>query len=137
MLLMRRLSLGLTILVCLVAQDKKPAPKPGLPLKTERKIEFTVDEGTWLSLSVSPDGKSILFDLVGDLYTLPIQGGGAKRITSGLPFDSQPVYSPDGKMFPLTSDPNGSDTLPIANSDGSQADPLNQHTTLHLIPPPH
>ncbi len=135
MLLMRRLSLGLTILVCLVAQDKKPAPKPGLPLKTERKIEFTVDEGTWLSLSVSPDGKSILFDLVGDLYTLPIQGGEAKRITSGLPFDSQPVYSPDGKMIAFTSDRDGSDNLWIANADGSEAKQLSKDKQGDFISP--
>src|SRR6267154_1206287 len=92
---MRRLFLGLAILVSLIAQNKKAT----LPLQPERKIDFTVDEGPWLSLNVAPDGKSILFDLVGDLYTLPIQGGQARRITSGLPFDSQPVFSPDAQLI--------------------------------------
>ena len=61
-----------------------------LPLKPERTLAFDTDEGTWLSLDVSPDGRTIVFELLGDLYTLPIAGGEAKRITSGLPFDSQP-----------------------------------------------
>ena len=69
------------------AQDQKPpAKKPGLPLKPERKIEFTTDEATWLSLTLTPDGKTIVFELLGDLYTLPIGGGEAKQITSGMAF---------------------------------------------------
>jgi Tol biopolymer transport system component len=133
---MRKLLIGLTLLACLLAQDKKPEPrKSGLPLKTERKIEFTVDEGTWLSLSVSPDGKTILFDLVGDLYTLPAQGGEAKRITSGLPFDSQPVYSPDGAMIAFTSDRDGSDNLWIAKADGSDPKQLSKDKDGDFISP--
>ena len=54
--------------------DKKDEKK-GLPLKSDRKVEFTTDEGTWLSLDVSPDSKSIVFELIGDIYTLPIEGG--------------------------------------------------------------
>jgi Tol biopolymer transport system component len=123
---MRRFLQFFTLIACLTAQDKKPAPKPGLPLKTERKIEFTVDEGSWLSLSVSPDGKTILFDMLGDLYMVPIEGGEAKRITSGLAFDSQPVFSPDGKRIAFTSDRDGSDNLWIANADGSEPKQLSK-----------
>jgi Tol biopolymer transport system component len=132
---MRNILLSLTIFTCLVAQDKKPERKPGLPLKPERKIEFTVDEGTWLSLSVSPDGKTVMFDLVGDIYTVPIGGGEAKRITSGLPFDSQPVYSPDGKLIAFTSDRDGSDNLWIANADGSDPKQLSKDKDGDYISP--
>ena len=72
--------------------------KKGLPLKSDRKITFTTDEGTWLSLDVSPDGKTIVFELLGDLYTLPIDGGQAKLISGGMAFDSQPKFSPDGQV---------------------------------------
>ena len=68
------------------AKEKKDQPKKkaqGLPLKPDRTIEFTTDEGTWVSLDVSPDGKTILFELLGDLYTVPIDGGEAKAITTG------------------------------------------------------
>ncbi|MGC0773777.1 MAG: hypothetical protein WB543_12655, partial [Candidatus Acidiferrum sp.] len=51
-------------------KDEKKDEKKGLPLKPARKIEFTTDEGTWLSLDVSPDGKTIVFELLGDIYTL-------------------------------------------------------------------
>src|SRR5882762_1244695 len=53
-------------------QEEKKDEKKGLPLKSDRKIEFTTDEGTWLSLDVSPDGKTIVFELVGDIFTIPI-----------------------------------------------------------------
>src|SRR4029077_3729180 len=73
------------------AQNDKAAAdavkNKGLPLITERSLSFTASEGTWLSLDVSPDGKSIVFELLGDLYTLPIAGGEATRITSGQAYD--------------------------------------------------
>src|SRR3982074_2183965 len=78
-------------------KDKSTATKPDakksdgkkedpLPLKPARKIEFTTDEGTWLSLDVSPDGQTIVFDLIGDLYSVPITGGETKKLTSGMGF---------------------------------------------------
>src|ERR1035437_2030587 len=65
-------------LLCFLAfQDQKaPAKKPDLPLKPERTIEFTTDEATWLSLTLTPDGKTIIFELLGDLYSLPVTGVG-------------------------------------------------------------
>src|SRR6202790_4838140 len=76
-------------------KDDKKDEKKGLPLKPDHKITYTTDEGTWLSLDVSPDGKTIVFELMGDLYTLPIEGGQARLISGGMAFDSQPRFSPD------------------------------------------
>src|SRR5271154_7254732 len=89
-------------------KGEKKDEKKGLPLKPTRKIEFTTDEGTWLSLDVSPDGKTIVFEMLGDIYTLPIEGGTAKLIDPGMAFDSQPKFSPDGKWVAFLSDREGS-----------------------------
>ena len=91
-----------------------------LPLKAERTLSFDTDEGTWLSLDVSPDGRTIVFELLGDLYTLPIAGGEARRITSGLPFDSQPRYSPDGRRVVFLSDRDGAENVWTADADGTR-----------------
>jgi Tol biopolymer transport system component len=91
----------------------------GLPLKPATALKFTTDEGTWLSLDLSPDGRTIVFELLGDIYTLPIEGGRATRITSGQPFDAQPHYSPDGTSIVFVSDRSQSDNLWIMNADGT------------------
>ena len=90
-----------------------------LPLKASETIEFTVDEGTWISLDVSPDGKTIVFDLLGDLYTLPITGGQAHRIVGGMSFESQPKFSPDGKTIAFVSDRDGGNNIWFCDPDGS------------------
>lgn len=91
-----------------------------LPLKPERWIEFDTDEGTWMSVDVSPNGKEILFDLLGDLYTLPITGGEAKNIMPGMAWETQAKYSPDGKQILFISDRGGNDNIWVANADGSE-----------------
>ena len=82
-------------------------------------ITFTTDEGTWMSLDVSPDGETIVFDLVGDIYTIPVGGGQATRLTSGMAWDYQPRYSPDGTEILFTSDRAGGNNLWTMNADGT------------------
>ena len=70
-------------------------------------------------MDVSPDGRTVVFDVLGDLYTLPIDGGTATRIIGGLSFESQPRFSPDGKQIAFLSDRTGVENLWIADADGS------------------
>ena len=79
----------------------------GLPLQPARWARFTATEGTWMSLDVSPDGNTIVFDLLGDLYTLPITGGTATRITDGIAHDVAPRFSPELRPCCATRPPPG------------------------------
>ncbi len=99
------------------AKDEKwDVAAPPLPM---RDIAIDVDEGTWMSLDVSPDGRTIAFDLLGDIYVMPIAGGAARAVASGLPWEMQPRFSPDGSKIAFTSDRSGGDNIWIMNADGS------------------
>jgi Tol biopolymer transport system component/imidazolonepropionase-like amidohydrolase len=90
-----------------------------LPMKPVRTLRFTTDEGTWMSLDVSPDGRTIVFDLLGDLYTISMAGGKAARLTSGIAWDCMPRWSPDGRAVAFITDRDGGDNLWIVNADGT------------------
>lgn len=122
---MKRVVLGICLLFCVAfasAQDEKKwdvaNPEGNWNFK---EIKFTTDEGTWMNLDVSPDGKHIVFDLLGDIYIIPIEGGKAKALRTGLPFEIQPRFSPDGKKISFTSDAGGGDNIWVMNVDGSDA----------------
>jgi imidazolonepropionase-like amidohydrolase/Tol biopolymer transport system component len=70
-------------------------------------MSFTTSSGNWMSSDVSPDGKTLVFDLLGDIYTMPVAGGKATPLTRGMGFDAQPRWSPDGKKIVYVSDRSG------------------------------
>jgi Tol biopolymer transport system component/imidazolonepropionase-like amidohydrolase len=111
------------------ARSRKPDPGP------LRTIEFDVDEGTWTSLDVARDGRSIVFDLLGDLYTLPIGGGDAKVLLGGRDWDHMPRFSPDGSRLAFISDRDGNMNVWIANADGSNLKQLTKERTNQMRSP--
>ena len=92
------LSLAGSAAVLPAAPDEKEKKAAKLDInatpENARRVEFTTDEGTWMSVDVSPDGATILFDLLRDIYRMPIKGGKAERITSRPAYDSAPTRSP-------------------------------------------
>jgi Tol biopolymer transport system component/imidazolonepropionase-like amidohydrolase len=86
-----------------------------------KTVAFSTTEGTWMTTDVSPDGKTIIFDLMGDIYTMPLTGGKAKRLTHGQAYDVTPRFSPDGTQIAFTSDRAGGDNLWVMDLDGSNA----------------
>jgi Tol biopolymer transport system component/imidazolonepropionase-like amidohydrolase len=105
---------------------KDPAADINVPRADARTLTFDAKAGTWLSLDVSPDGRTLVFDLLGDIYALPITGGEAKALTTGPAFDSQPRYSPDGRTIAFTSDRGGIDNVWLMDADGANPRPLTE-----------
>jgi Tol biopolymer transport system component len=117
-------------------EDAEKKPDEALSLQPTRVLEFTTSEGTWLSLDVSPDGDTIVFELLGDLYTLPVEGGEARRITEGMAFDSQPRFSPDGKRIAFLSDRDGAENVWVAEADGANPRKLSRESGMAELASP-
>ena len=103
----------------ILAQESDGNGHDDLPLQRDRTLAIDMTVGSWISLDVSPDGQMIVFDHLGDLFTVPITGGDAKQLTSGMAFDAQPRFSPDGTRIVFTSDRSGGQNVWIISLDGS------------------
>lgn len=104
-----------------ISAQEKPKWNVNEPHGTYKEVAFTVTEGTWMNLDVSPEGNEIIFDLLGDIYSIPFSGGNAKLLRGGHAFEVQPRFSPDGKKILFTSDAGGGDNTWVMDRDGSNA----------------
>ncbi|MEX2362234.1 MAG: amidohydrolase, partial [Balneolaceae bacterium] len=112
----------LSLLFCVssaIAQEEWDVTNPDLG--ETQAVSFTTDEGTWMNLDVSPDGEQIVFDLLGDIYLMPVDGGEAELLRGGTAYEIQPRFSPDGNRISFTSDAGGGDNIWVMNADGSDA----------------
>lgn len=110
-------------------------PTPSMAGDAPSQLAFQIDEGTWLSVAVSPDGRTILFDLLGDIYRLDSGGGTAEALIAGPAFETQPIFSPDGRRIVFISDRSGSENVWIADADGANARALSTETEVVFVDP--
>ena len=111
----RRVLSALVAAVCLA----HPALAHKALAQGARRVSFTTSEGTWISLDISPDSRTIVFELLGDVYAMPARGGPAHAILDGVAWQSQPRFSRDGTQLAYISDGDGSDNLWVASADGA------------------
>ena len=109
---------------------------PGLSLVPARTLDLSLHEATWMQPDVSPDGKTILFNLLGDLYAVDAQGGQARPVLTGQAFETAPVYSPDGKSIAFVSDRSGVTNLWVADADGGHPRQLSREDKLTVFATP-
>ena len=110
-------------------QDTAPAKAPAK--KEEKKkwdvlnppfelstIEIDTDETTWSSLDITPDGRKFVFDMLGDIYVVDIEGGDAQPLTKDFAWNIHPAVSPDGKTIAFISDRDGISNVWVMDIDG-------------------
>lgn len=112
------------------AQEKKESPKWDIEKYkgTTKSFSINTNEGTWMNLDVSPDGKEIVFDMLGDIYVMPITGGTAKLLSGGIAYEIQPRFSPNGKYISFTSDRSGADNIWIMDRQGENKKQITKET---------
>jgi len=108
--------------------DKEVKWSVNSPQGKFKDAKIDVTSGTWMNLDISPDGETLVFDLLGDIYTMPIKGGEATPLMTDIAWQMQPRFSPDGKHIAFTSDEDGGDNLWIMNRDGSNGKAVTSET---------
>jgi len=102
------------------AKEKKPKWDVLNPPYKLNNLSIDTDETTWSSLDITPDGKKMIFDMLGDLYEVDIAGGQAKSLTQDFAWNIQPAVSPDGSKIAFISDRGGISNLWVMNADGTK-----------------
>lgn len=110
------------------SEDKTPKWDVNQPMGEFTQAAIDTSEGTWMNIDVSPDGSTVVFDLLGDIYSLAISGGEAKALMQDIAWQMQPQFSPDGKRIAFTSDQGGGDNIWTMNIDGSDQQAVTEET---------
>ena len=103
------------------------------PYGPTHSVDLDLREGTWMSVSVH--GQSLVFDLLGDIWSLPLTGGEATRLTEGPAWDSEPRFSSDGSQIAFVSDADGNEQIWIMSADGTEAEKFSDESEARMTDP--
>lgn len=118
------------LILCQTAASGQDAIDPSVTLMVPqgktKVVDFTTDEGTWMSVDVSPDGTWLVFDMLGQIYRMPIAGGEATCLTQngGPSVNFHPRISPDGKTIAFISDRAKQENLWVMDANGGHPRPI-------------
>jgi Tol biopolymer transport system component/imidazolonepropionase-like amidohydrolase len=140
------ISLSISSLLLAPAWAQDEAPDAESPVETEDTESWSVDEPpgdrerieidtqtmTWSDVDISPDGKTLVFHMLGDIYQVGIEGGDAVALTEDIAWSFQPRYSPDGSEIAFISDRGGAENVWIMKADGSDPVQVTRETE-HLL----
>ena len=87
------------------------------------------DSPLWLRKNdISPDGTKIAFTYKGDIFIVPAEGGKAVQITTNPAYDSEPIWTPDGKNIVFSSYREKSKDIYMVSAEGGAPKRLTTHT---------
>ena len=84
----------------------------------------------WMrDIQISPDGTEIAFCYKGDIYKVPAKGGAATQLTTQDSYESNPIWSPDGRQIAFASDRYGNFDVFVMPANGGAAQRLTTNST--------
>ena len=87
----------------------------------------------WMRYNViSPQGDKIAFCYKGDVYVVPVGGGKALQITTASSYETQPIWSPDGKTLAFASDRNGNFDIYTVSAEGGVAQRITTNSATEM-----
>jgi len=92
---------------------------PGPARAGNAEVEVTISEGTNIAATVSPDHSTLIMDLQGALWMLPLSGGGATRLTDEFLEPARPDWSPLGDSVVFQAYATGTFHIWTMNPDGT------------------
>ncbi len=121
-------AMGAALSLPTYAEEEKKGWDVDAPQGEFFDANIEVQSGTWMNVDISPDGKTIVFDMLGDIYTMPAKGGQATQLTTDIGWQMQPRFSPDGTQIAFTSDQGGGDNIWVMDIDGSNQRAVTKET---------
>lgn len=88
----------------------------------------TAAEADWFrQAAISPDGETIAFSYLGNIFTVPARGGSATPLTTHAAWEGHPVWSKDGSMIAFASDRYGNKDIFVMPATGGKTTRLTFH----------